>query len=126
MLRCDELHVVQGGSENPSEALSRTASCYHPPVVEYLKNLVIIRLSTEFCASGSAARKKLDFSVLKNVPYDYYTPILFFSYNHSPYVAREGVLSIVVSLDSSTMTFTCRFGLSAYYGDLNVMFTINS
>ena len=36
MLRCDEPHVVQRGSENISEALSRTAWCYHPPVVEYL------------------------------------------------------------------------------------------
>ena len=37
MLRCDEPHVVQGGSENLSEALSRTAWCYeyHPPAVEY-------------------------------------------------------------------------------------------
>ena len=35
-LRCDEPHVVQGGSENPSEALSRTVWCYHPPAVQYL------------------------------------------------------------------------------------------
>ena len=35
MLRCDEPHVVQGGSENLSEALSRTAWCYHLPAVEY-------------------------------------------------------------------------------------------
>ena len=33
MLRCDEPHVVQGGSEKISEALSRTAWCYHPPAV---------------------------------------------------------------------------------------------
>ena len=35
MIRCDEPHVVQGGSENLSEALSRTAWCYPPPAVEY-------------------------------------------------------------------------------------------
>ena len=35
MLRCAEPHVVQGGSENLSEALSGTAWCFHPPAVEY-------------------------------------------------------------------------------------------
>ena len=39
MLRRDEPHVVQGGSENLSEALSRTAWCYHPPAA----------LSTSIC-----------------------------------------------------------------------------
>ena len=35
MLRCDEPHVVQGGSENFSEALSRTTWYHDPPAVEY-------------------------------------------------------------------------------------------
>ena len=39
MFRCDEPHVVQGGSENLSEALSRTTWCYHPPAA----------LSTSIC-----------------------------------------------------------------------------
>ena len=34
ILRCDEPHAVQGGSENLSKALSRTAWCYYPPAVE--------------------------------------------------------------------------------------------
>ena len=33
-LRCSGA-IVQGGSENLSEALWRTAWCYHPPAVEY-------------------------------------------------------------------------------------------
>ena len=40
-LRCNESHVIQGGSENISEALSRTAWCYHPPDVEYLWQLAV-------------------------------------------------------------------------------------
>ena len=72
MLRYDESHVVQGGSENLSEALSRTAWCYHPPAAlstSICDNLLSIKQSENsshdnvvdriMClVSGFAARKK--------------------------------------------------------------------
>ena len=87
MLRCDEPHVVQGGSENVSEALSRTAWCYyHPPAVEYqcstskyvitcsllsknnLKksghDIVVDRI---LCVRFCGPKKNVSFSVLKAV-----------------------------------------------------------
>ena len=43
-----EAHVVQVGSENLSEALSRTAWCYDPPATEYLRELAVQRHSEKF------------------------------------------------------------------------------
>ena len=60
MLRCDEPHVVQGGSENLSEALSRTAWCYPPPAVEYQYTRYVINLLSKNNLKNSGHQNVVD------------------------------------------------------------------